>query len=167
MRVMTSYPIPAAVAVLLATGCGSISQTPKVTLEAGTEVRVAPATPLSPMTEQAGDEFMAKLDSPLMKGEEIVAPRGSTVTGEVVDAQPARAGEQGAFLSLELKEIKVNEKDSVAVKTDPVRYVPDAHSGKAETPSAESRETPLTFRLAEPVQIPVELPSQQKPIPIS
>jgi hypothetical protein len=164
---MTGYPIAAAVAVLLAAACGSISQTPTVTLEAGTEVRVAPSTPLSPTTGQAGDEFQAKLDSPLMKGEEIVAPRGATVTGEVVDAQPAGPGEHGAFLSLELKEIKVSEKDSVAVKTEPVRYAPAEEPESVETPATGSQQAALTFRLAEPVQVPVELPSQQKPVPIS
>jgi hypothetical protein len=103
-----------------------------------------------------------------MKGEEILAPRGTTVTGEVVDAQPAGPGERGAFLSLELKEIEVNGGSSIAVKTEPVRYVPaQGQAGSAEAPSAAPGDTVVTFRLAEPVEVPVELPQQDKPAPIS
>lgn len=171
MRVIarSHLKIAAVVVALLATACSNQNQEASVTLDAGTELRVAPLAALSPATEQAGDEFTATLAAPLIKGEEVIAPQGATVTGEVVDAQLGGPGEQGAFLSLELKEIVVNGGQAVAVKTEPVRYVPAGHeqAGGAAAPSVAPEDATVTFRLAEPVDVPLAIPDESKPTPIS
>jgi hypothetical protein len=145
------------------------------------------------VTEKAGDQFTATLAKPLMKGDQVIVPEGTTVTGEVVDAQAGGPGEQGSFLSLELKEIVARGGQSVEVKTEPVRYAPTQQAESGQMP--ESGQTPelgqqpeagqpetnesmvptvvpedqtVTFRLAESVDMPVTMaPLEGQPKPIS
>jgi hypothetical protein len=162
--------IAAAVVVLLATACGKTfdSETASVTLDAGTELQVTPLTTLSPAIEQAGDEFTATLVAPLMKGEQVIAPQGTTVLGEVVDARAAGPGEEESFLVLEINEIMVRAGQAVAVETEPVRYAPaqQEDTGSATAPAVVPERTIMTFRLAEPVDVPVAIPAED-PAPIS
>ena len=170
MRVMTRscFWIAVGVLALVAAGCGknfdAESQNASVTLDAGTEIQVAPLATLSPVTEQAGDEFTATLAEPLMKGEDLIAPKGTSVLGVVVDAKGAEPGDEAdSFLSLELKEIMVSGGQSVAVTTEPVRYAPTMSEATSDmpAPAVVPEHTVLTFRLAEPVDVQVGIESNE------
>jgi hypothetical protein len=104
-----------------------------------------------------------------MSGEEVIAPRGTTVMGEVVDAHAAAPGEAGSFLSLELKEIMVAGGESIAIETEPVRYAAEQQPVENGAPPAVvPEETIVTFRLAEPVDVPLAAATEEgKPEPIS
>ena len=173
VKARSSLGIAAVVAALMAASCGttydSEAEAAHVTLEAGTELQVAPLATLSPVTEQAGDEFTATLASPLMKDGQVIAPQGTTVIGEVVDAEAAGPGEAGSFLSLELKEIVVSGGEVVAIETEPVRYAPaeQDQAGNAAPPAVVPEETMLTFRLSESVDVPLAIPQEGSPEPIS
>jgi hypothetical protein len=191
MRVTARNSLGIAAAVLLATACGKTYQpeTASVTLDAGTVIQVAPLTTLSPVTEKAGDSFTATLAAPLMKGEQVIVPEGTTVLGEVVDAKAGGPGEEGSsFLSLELKEIVARGGQSVEVKTEPVRYAPvqqaesgqqpeaseqpqagqqPEESGSVAAPPVVTQDTTVAFRLAEPVDVPVTMSPEGPSTPIS
>lgn len=172
MRVIakSSLGIAGAVVALLAASCGntydSQSESAHVTLEAGTTLQVAPLATLSPVTDQAGDEFTATLAAPLMQDGQIIAPQGTTVIGEVVDAQTADS-EEGAFLSLELTEIVMSGGEKVEIETEPLRYTPAGQEpGSVETPPVVPEESTVTFRLAEAVEVPLPIAPPETP-PIS
>ncbi len=206
MRATTRNSLGIAAAVLLAVACGKTyeSGAETVTLNAGTELQVSPITTLSPVTEKTGDRFTATLAAPLMKDERVIVPQGTTVMGEVVDSHAAGPDEGGSFLSLEVKQIVARGGQTVAVKTEPVRYAPAqlaeagqmpqageqaeagqpseaGQPGEGQQPQAgqqaegsESvtvppvvpKDSTVTFRLAESVDMPVSLPETQ-PKPIS
>jgi hypothetical protein len=172
MRVISLSPLGIATValVLLAAACGKTydTETASVTLDAGTELQVAPLTHLSTVTEEAGDEFTATLAAPLIVGEQVIAAQGSTVMGEVVDAHAAEPGEEGSFLSLELKEILVAGGESIAIETEPVRYAAEQQPVENAAPAVVPEETIVTFRLAEPVDVPLAAATEEgKPEPIS
>jgi hypothetical protein len=173
VKLLIPFGIAAVALVLLGAACGKTydSETASVTLDAGTELQVAPLTNLSPVTEEAGDEFTATLAAPLIIGEQVVAARGTTVMGEVIDAYAAAPGEAGSFLSLELKEIMVAGGQTIAIETAPVRYAPSEQASpenEAAPPAVVPEETVMTFRLAEPVEVPLTAATDEaKPEPIS
>ena len=171
MRVITRtfLGIAAAVVALTAASCGktydSQGDAAHATLEAGTEVAVEPLATLSPVTEKAGDEFTATLASPLIADGQIVAPQGSTVVGEVVDAKTAGSEGEESFLSLELKEIVMSGGETVEIETEPLRYTPaQEHTASAETPPVVPQDTTVRFRLAEAVEVPLPIAPPEKPI---
>jgi hypothetical protein len=157
------------VLALAAFGCSSSYDTEtagqSVSLEAGTVLRVTPVSALSPATQEPGARFTATLVEPLRSGVEVIAQTGATVVGEVVDAQRGDSPGEESFLELELKEIVIDNGQSVAIETDPVQYTPpqtamvEAQPGQpaevAPMTPAPQAETVVTFRLAESVEVPL------------
>jgi hypothetical protein len=160
---------------LLAAACGKNYDTEtredlSVTLDAGTVLEVRPLTSLSPVTEEAGDEFTAMLAKPVMKGERVIAPQGTTVVGEVVDAKSVDPGEAGSFLSLELREILVSGGEPIAIETEPVQYAPSQNGEEVEgipAPAVVPEDTIVTFRLSEAVDVRVAIDQNEGIEPIS
>jgi hypothetical protein len=156
--------MPLVVFALLAVSCGSYNEgevAQGVSLEAGTELRVTPVTALSPATEVRGDRFTATLAEPLQSGGEVIAQRGATVVGEVVDVQAGDTPEEESSLSLRLKEITTDNGHNLAIETDPVEYttpqdrMAEPQPGEpVEPPTIPQGETVVTFRLAESVEVP-------------
>jgi hypothetical protein len=74
----------------------------KVTVPAGTEVRLTLDAPLASSTSRAGDTFTARVVEPVIAGERVALPVGSSVQGRVSDATPAKKGlsDKGGSLSL-------------------------------------------------------------------
>jgi hypothetical protein len=140
-----------------------------ITLDTGTVLEVAPLDNLSPITQEAGDEFTATLSAPLMKDAQIIAPQGTTVVGEVVDAKAAAPGEEGSFLSLELREILVAGAEPIEISTDPVQYAPVAAEAVegVPPPAVVPEDTVVQFRLSEPVEVPVAASTAAGREPIS
>jgi hypothetical protein len=175
MRVTALFPlgIIAALALLVvACGGGTEPETQAdltITLDAGTVLEVAPLENLSPVTQEAGDEFTAMLSAPLMKDAQIIAPQGTTVVGEVVDAKAAGPGDEGSFLTLELRKILVSDGEPIEISTEPVQYAP----GAAEEvegipdPAVVPEDTVVQFRLSEPVEVPIAAATAAGREPIS
>ena len=73
---------------------------------------------ISTKTAKAGDRFEATLHQPLKDGDWIIAPKGSKVIGEVVDADAGGRVKGRATLSLALRSIQTADGEPVAVRTE-------------------------------------------------
>ncbi len=65
-----------------------------ITIPAGTAIEVRLLDVLSSATSRAGEKFLAALDQPILVHGWVAVPRGTNVTGQVVEAQPAGRGRQ-------------------------------------------------------------------------
>ncbi len=167
MRVIarSSLAITAIALALFVSACGKSYDTEtredlSVMIDAGTALEVMPLTDLSPVTEETGDEFTATLATELMKDGQVIAPKGTTVVGEVIDAHLAGPGEEGSFLALELREFLVSGGEPVAIQTDTVRYAPAEKGEEIEgipAPAVVPEDTVVTFHLSEPVEVRVAI----------
>jgi hypothetical protein len=59
-----------------------------LTVAAGTPLRVRTTNTLSTKTAEAGERFTATLVEPLVEGNTVIAPKGATVEGKIVNADP-------------------------------------------------------------------------------
>ena len=88
-----------------------------VTIPAGTSVSVNLPEPLSSETAVVGDRVRATLKSPLIVGDRVVFPAGSTVEGDVSDVKSAKKGfkETGGALSLRFNRIIAPDGHSASI----------------------------------------------------
>ena len=82
---------------------------PGVTVPAGTGVKVAVSARITSETAQAGDTWTGTVQDPVVVGDRIVIPAGSSVTGVVTGSVPAERGSR-AVLVLAVKSVEVNGK---------------------------------------------------------
>lgn len=90
-----------------------------VVLPEGTQLRVRVIPTLSTETLKGGETFDATLAEPLEIGGRVIAPRGASATGKVVEADSGGRVRGVAHLSLQLTSLTVNGK-TVAIVTDTV-----------------------------------------------
>jgi hypothetical protein len=90
---------------------------PSLTLPAGYWITVRVNEPLSSDRSQPGDRFTATLAQPLVANGRILAYRGQTVFGVVVEARKAGAVKGTSSLGLEVTEISLADGRQVQVKT--------------------------------------------------
>jgi hypothetical protein len=64
----------------------------RVTIPQGTEIRLTLNASVGSSTSQAGDTFTARTTDPVVAGNRVAIPSGSTVHGQVSDVIPARKG---------------------------------------------------------------------------
>lgn len=81
---------------------------PPVTLPAGTRFRVRLLQPLDTRRNHAGDQFSATLDEPLVDGNQVVVPKGTTFTGHIVRAKPSGRFKGRAVMELTLDTFALN-----------------------------------------------------------
>lgn len=62
------------------------SKPAQVTVFAGARVRVRLAETLSTKRNQKGDKFRATLDEPIVQGDKVVVPKGTTFQGHVISS---------------------------------------------------------------------------------
>jgi len=88
-----------------------------VTIPAGTSLSVNLPEPLTSETALVGDRIRATLKSPLIVGDRVVFPAGSTVEGDVSDVKSAKKGfkETGGALSLKFNRIIAPDGHSAAI----------------------------------------------------
>jgi hypothetical protein len=67
-------------------------KTARVTVPQGTEIRLAMSEGVNSGTSQVGDRFTATLTDPVVVGNRVVLPAGSTVHGKVTEVVPAKKG---------------------------------------------------------------------------
>jgi hypothetical protein len=71
-------------------------------LPAGTHVRVRLAEEIDTRRNRAGDKFTASLDEPLVVGDRVVVPKGTSFYGHVTQSRPSGRFKGRAMLALKL-----------------------------------------------------------------
>jgi hypothetical protein len=95
----TAQPVPAVVA----------APTPKrVTVPAGTRILIRTTDPIDSSKQEAGYRFNASLETNLQAEDIVVAPRGTTVYGQLTQASSAGRMSGSSQLTLELTDIVIN-----------------------------------------------------------
>jgi len=100
---------------------------PPVTLAAGTRIAARLTSTLSTKTATAGQTFTAELSQPLVVDGKTIAPRGSTLAGMVVEANPGGRVKGVAHITLRLTSIRVTP------ESEPVRLATNAPQFAAKT----------------------------------
>lgn len=78
---------------------------PPAVLAAGTPLRVRTTTTLSTKTVASGETFVGSLEEALMDGDRLVAAKGATVRGRVVESDPGGRVKGRARLSIQVTEL--------------------------------------------------------------
>ena len=100
------------------------------TLAAGTALKVRTTTTLSTKTQKAGDTFAATLEEPLVEGNWVIAPKGATVEGRIVESDPGGRVRGVASLAIALHHLKTTDGQTVDISTKNVTV--EAQSTKAK-----------------------------------
>ena len=90
-----------------AQGTGAL---PTVTLPAGTPITIRMAEDVDTERNQAGDVFNATLAEPLTLGDQVIAPAGSEIKGDVAYARDSGTFTGQSELILELNELRVGNR---------------------------------------------------------
>ena len=77
-----------------------------VTMEAGTAVKVTVSAKISSETAQPGDNWTGTVQEPVIVGDRVVIPAGSTIHGVVSGTAPAQSGSR-AFLVLSTRSVEI------------------------------------------------------------
>jgi hypothetical protein len=93
---------------------------PTMTLPAGTWITFRVNQPLSSDRNQQGDAFMGTLAEPLVMNGLVIARRGQTIAGRVVEAKKAGRVSGTSRLGLEVTEIGLADGQQIAVHTQMV-----------------------------------------------
>jgi hypothetical protein len=98
------------------------------TIESGTPVSVWTTSSISTKTAKAGDKFTATLAKPIVDGDWVIAKKGATVEGTVIDAD--QGGKVKGVASLSLKLDRLTLSDGRTVDLDTSRLTREAKSTK-------------------------------------
>src|SRR5262245_59637513 len=88
---------------------------PKITIPAGTRLRVALIDGVSSNQNSSGDQFMASLTDPVVIDGKTVLARGTKVRGRVVDAKESGRVKGRASIQLRLTDIIRDNAKDVAI----------------------------------------------------
>lgn len=106
------------------------AQTRSATLAAGTALKVRTTNTLSTDSQQAGDTFIATLDTPVVVDNMEIASKGSTVEGKVVQADKGGRVKGVASLTIELSRLHTTDGQIVDIATNPVTVEARSTKGK-------------------------------------
>jgi hypothetical protein len=98
------------------------------TIESGTPLSVWTTSTISTKTAKAGDRFTATLAKPIVDGDWVVAKKGATVEGTVIDSDSG--GKVKGLASLSLKLDRLTLADGRTVEVDTSRLTREAKSTK-------------------------------------
>ncbi len=99
---------------------------PKVTIPAGTKLRIALIDGVSSNQNSSGDEFMASLTEPVTVNGKTVFAKGTTVRGRVVDVNESGRVKGRASIQLRLTEIARDNARDIAITTKTFTAVAEA-----------------------------------------
>ena len=88
---------------------GAPAQGNFISVPAGTRILIRLSETLSSANQRAGARFTGQLETNLMAQGVVVAPRGTTVHGQLVSAQSAGKMSGGSELALQLTDIVIND----------------------------------------------------------
>jgi len=97
-----------ATTVLLGLAAASAAPQNRVTVPAGTRVLVRMVDSIDTTKQKVGYRFTASLETNLQVGNRVVAPRGTTVYGQLVSASSAGRMSGSSELTLQLTDIVIN-----------------------------------------------------------
>jgi len=100
----------------------------KVTVPAGSVLRVRTDTTISTKTAKTGDTFTAMLMEPLVQNGQVVAGKGSTVKGIVAESDPGGRVKGVASISIRLAAMELANGQTVEIST--AAYSQEAKSSK-------------------------------------
>jgi len=80
----------------------------ELSLAAGTTVRVRLVDAIDTRRNRAGDRFTASLDEPLVVGDRVVIPKGTSFYGHVTQSRPSGRFKGRAVLALKLDSFDLN-----------------------------------------------------------
>ena len=103
---------------------------PQLTLRQGTFITIRTNEMLSSDRNQAGDSFTATLERPLVVDGVVVAMRGQTIAGRVVDAQKAGRVQGTSKLSLELTDLTLADGQQVSIRSQMLARNGDTSVGR-------------------------------------
>jgi hypothetical protein len=101
---------------LTPSGNASATLPPELTIRPGTFVQVRINEGLSSDHNRAGDSFTATLDKPIIVDGYVVAERGQTIAGRVVEAEKASHGNKSR-LAIELGELTLVDGNQVPIRS--------------------------------------------------
>jgi len=96
---------------------------PKITVPAGTKLRVALLDAVSSDKSRAGDAFQASLTEPVIIDGKTILSKGTKVRGRVVDAQESGHVKGRASLQLKLTDVVRSNGKTVSIATKPYTEV--------------------------------------------
>ena len=89
-----------------------------VTLPEGTELKVRTTSTLSTKTNKTGDTFTASLEEPLVEGDWVIAPKGSTVEGRIAEADEGGRVKGVASLAIQLTQLETADGQTIPIDTN-------------------------------------------------
>jgi len=84
------------------------SSVQELSLPAGTKVRVRLIEAIDTRRNRAGDRFTASLDEPLVVGDRVVVPQGTTFYGHITQSKPSGRFKGRAVLALKLDSFELS-----------------------------------------------------------
>ena len=102
---------------------GKLKAEPKVTIPAGTRLRVALIDGVSTTKSSPGDHFMASLSEPVIVEGKMVLNKGTKVRGRVIDVKESGRVKGRASIQLMLTEIIRDNEKALAISTKPYSAV--------------------------------------------
>ena len=75
-------------------------------------------TALSTKTHKAGDTFTASLVDPLVEGDWVIAPKGSTVKGRITEADEGGRVKGVARLAIQLTQFETGDGQTIRISTN-------------------------------------------------
>jgi hypothetical protein len=104
----------------------SLKPEPKITIPAGTRIRVALLDGVSSNNSSVGDQFTASLTQPIVVNGKTVLAKGTTVRGRVVDAKESGRVKGRASIQLRLTNIIRDDARDVTISTKTYTAVAEA-----------------------------------------
>jgi hypothetical protein len=89
----------------------------RAVLDSGTNLRVRTTNTLSTKSAQSGEAFTASLEEPLVDGDWVIAPKGSTVRGTVVESDPGGRVKGVASLAIRLTELETADGQTININS--------------------------------------------------
>lgn len=121
-----------AVAVLVTVGLAAPALAAQITIPAGTQVQVRLVNPISSGTAVSGQHFPFQVAAPVVIGDRIVIPKGSSGTGRVINVSKAQGKSPGS-MTLEFSQVHAADGSLVTLSQVPHPKSGNAEKGKAST----------------------------------
>ncbi|MBI4460604.1 MAG: hypothetical protein HY648_11170 [Acidobacteria bacterium] len=113
------------------TASGQAPSRPRIaTVGVGTVLKVWTTNTLSTESHKTGDTFVAMLEEPLVEGDWMIAPKGSTVEGRVVNADKGGRVQGVAHLTLALDLLHTADGQLLEISTGPLTVEAQTTKGK-------------------------------------
>lgn len=133
---------------------------PTTRLAEGASMTIHLQKTLSSASAQAGDSFEGTLDDPVVVDGQPLIPRGSAVTGRVLDAKPSGSGRNLGYMRIALVSVNVGGK-TVLIETSSI-FAKAASQGERAAAGAVTNQKDvvfapdhrLTFRLVHSADLP-------------